>query len=141
MKTIANLEKGLCLWFIVAVLGVLSAQNPLPFTSDFSSGMEGWTIENGTAVNQWVRGATADGNDGYCLYISNDGGLTNGYVNTASVAHAYLHVTVPADGAVLKFRYRVVGDMYEGDPDEDEEDEMSDVGSFSDHEPMGDMEM
>ncbi len=126
MKTIANLEKGLCLWFIVAVLGVLSAQNPLPFTSDFSSGMEGWTIENGTAVNQWVRGTAADGNDGYCLYISNDGGLTNGYVNTASVAHAYLHVTVPADGAVLKFRYRVVGDMYEGDPDYDEEDEYYD---------------
>ncbi len=29
----------------------------------------------------------------------------------------------------------------EEDEDEDEEDEMSDVGSFSDHEPMGDMEM
>ncbi|EST05256.2 Ubiquitin-conjugating enzyme, E2 [Kalmanozyma brasiliensis GHG001] len=29
----------------------------------------------------------------------------------------------------------------EEDEDEDEEDEMSDVGSFSDHEPMGEMEM
>lgn len=29
----------------------------------------------------------------------------------------------------------------EEDEDEEEEDEMSDVGSFSDHEPMGDMEM
>lgn len=122
----ANFWKFFAYGLLVIIGGGLSAQNPLPFFSDFESGTEGWTMENGTAANQWVRGNNADGNDGYCLYISSDGGATNDYVNTASVAHAYVHVTIPADGAVLKFRYRVVGDMYEGDPEEDEEDEYYD---------------
>ncbi|MBK9417329.1 MAG: hypothetical protein IPN62_08560 [Flavobacteriales bacterium] len=80
-----------------------------PWTVDFSS-PSGAQL-TGTSGNQWAIGNAA-GNPAPGLYISNDGGLTNNYTNTAAaVVHFYRDIQFPASGAIgLQFDWSVVGE-------------------------------
>lgn len=78
-------------------------QMPLPissFTCDFE-GNVGWNLLNGTASNAWVIGSAVNNGGGTkALYISNDGGTSNSYTNTAETnvwATRLLEVTEEGD--------------------------------------------
>jgi uncharacterized repeat protein (TIGR01451 family) len=84
--------------------------------SNFDSGSfagDGWTVSNGTQVNQWVVGTAAgssSGSTGNAAYISNDGGVTNAYTVTAtSVVHFYQDVTVPVGESVALLTFDLKG--------------------------------
>ena len=79
----------------------------------------GWTVENGTAVNQWHLGALAlPSMTGNVAYISNDAGVSNAYTTSLttpataiSVVHLYRDVTFPAgEAATLSFDLSVRGE-------------------------------
>ena len=56
----------------------------LPYTTDFETACD-WTLVNGDLTNAWTWGTAAhNGSGNHGLYISNDGGTTNAYTNTAS---------------------------------------------------------
>jgi gliding motility-associated-like protein len=82
-------------------IGPLAISTPqIPATLPLVEGFEGtvpWTISNGTQVNKWVVGtATANGGT-HSLYVSNDNGVSNFYVETAaSVVHAYRDLAIPS---------------------------------------------
>ena len=57
----------------------------------------GWTVDNGTAVNAWYTGTVPAGFSGTSAYISNNSGAANAYSNTSvSVVHFYRDITFPA---------------------------------------------
>jgi len=66
----------------------------LPFTDGFENSPIDWTLLNGAQANKWISGTGHGGGD-TAIYISNDG-VTNGYVNTASVVHAFRNIQIPA---------------------------------------------
>jgi hypothetical protein len=78
----------------------------------------GWSSDNGTAVNQWYLGNVASIPAGVvtgarAAYVSADGGLTNGFNNTsASVVHFWRDVTVPAGetDVTLTFNWAALGE-------------------------------
>ena len=85
----------------------------LPFSCDFENGTEGWTFLQSTASpNHWYRGNSVDGNDTYCLYISNDEGASNSYDGSpTAVSHAYFTVDIETAGEyLLDFRYVCEGE-------------------------------
>ena len=56
----------------------------LPYTTDFETACD-WNLVNGDLTNAWTWGTAAHNGSGtHGLYISNDGGTTNAYTNTAS---------------------------------------------------------
>ena len=77
----------------------------------------GWTEVNTvpvTPTNQWYVGTAATGFTGNAAYISNNGGVTNTYTNTAnSVVHFYRDVTFPAGetSITLSFSWQVQGEL------------------------------
>lgn len=87
------------------------ALTSIPFASNFEgAGAYIWQIANGDNTNKWYVGQ-AQGFDNNKLYISSSNGLTNKYnVTAASVAHAYIPVTLPASDVLLSFDVRSMGD-------------------------------
>lgn len=63
--------------------------------SDFAS--NGWTVVNGTQVNQWHIGTVPNSPQNRAAFISNDGGNSWAYtISSASVVHFYRDITFPA---------------------------------------------
>ncbi len=65
----------------------------------------------GTQTNKWAYGGAA-GNPPNAIYISNDSGVSNAYTNnSASVAHAYKELIIPAGSTVatLAFDWKSYG--------------------------------
>lgn len=84
----------------------------LPFEEDWD-GTNEWEILNGTYTNIWEVG-DATGNPANALYISNDGGATNGYtISSASgTVHAFRDIYFPADvvESSLSFDWQSMGE-------------------------------
>ena len=99
-------------------IGPVSFITPqIPATFDYSENFDGaphkFDFISGTQENKWVVGSAVSNSSPNSLYISNDGGVTNGYnINSASVVHAYRDITFPAiiDQAVLSFDWKNVGE-------------------------------
>ncbi len=82
-------------------------------TEGFESGLNGWTIVNGTQTNQFFVGTAAASAGTQSAYISNDAGATNAYTNTSSsVVHIYKDVVIPAmqKNILLTFKWRTVAE-------------------------------
>jgi gliding motility-associated-like protein len=78
----------------------------LNYTENFDGNSYGWTIKNGTQTNKWVVGTAATNGAGKSLYISNNGGITHTYTNTAgSVVHAYKDFIIPLGANSLDFSF------------------------------------
>ncbi len=98
-------------------VGPLQFTTPqIPATMDFEEDFEGtisWTLNNGTATNQWVIGEAISNSPTHSLYVSNDGGTTNNYTNNStSVVQAYRDIAVPASAveADLSFDFNIDGE-------------------------------
>ena len=59
----------------------------LPYDDGFEAG-NNWELINGTMANAWVVGAAENNGGANALYISNDGGATNAYSNSAATVYA-----------------------------------------------------
>ncbi len=59
----------------------------LPYDDGFEAG-NNWELINGTMANAWVVGAAENNGGANALYISNDGGATNAYTNSAATVYA-----------------------------------------------------
>jgi hypothetical protein len=73
----------------------------------------GWSVDNGSAPNQWFVGSVPVDFATNAAYISNDGGITNAYSNTApSVVHFWRDITLPAGETevTLSFTWQVRGE-------------------------------
>lgn len=86
-------------------VSIMTTQIPaqLPYTQNFTGGND-LGLLNGTQANKWVRG-TATGNPAQSLYISNDNGVTNGYVHTTSTVHAFRDIQIPAGTSLASFSF------------------------------------
>jgi hypothetical protein len=90
-----------------------------PYAANWDNGNGGWTYTNGSQANKWFVGAPGD-NPAYAtgatpggLYISNDGGVTNGYnTGSSSIVHAYrdLDLSSFSSAVPLTFNSYVVGE-------------------------------
>ncbi|WP_158961935.1 fibronectin type III domain-containing protein [Myroides fluvii] len=94
-------------------LPILTGQIPgtLPFEDDFE-GDNNWSTGS-NSLNKWVLGTAVNNGGTKSLYVTKDEGVTNTYNNsTATVAHAYRDIEIPADAieAKLSFDWRAVGE-------------------------------
>ena len=84
-----------------------------PYTEDFEGNTSCWMKEGNDGTNQWVIGATVnhgDG-DGHALYISRDGGTTDGYsVSSASSVYAYRLLSLEAGNYTVSFDWKANGE-------------------------------
>ena len=84
-----------------------------PYTEDFEGNTSCWMREGTDGTNQWVIGATVnhgDG-DGHALYISRDGGTTDGYsVSSASSVYAYRLLSLEAGNYTVSFDWKANGE-------------------------------
>ena len=114
-------------WWLMSMIGLLailaqsvSAQTTLisptgdgGFENGTTFAANGWTVVNGGLTNQWFVGTVPSGFTNRSAYISNDGGVTNAYTNTAPVqVHFWRDVTFPAGetNVTLSFDWQVVGE-------------------------------
>ena len=76
----------------------------LPYTTDFETTCD-WVLVNGVLTNAWAWGEAAHYVEGtYGLYVSNDGGTTNAYTNTASsMVYATKRLNIKA--GICEFSY------------------------------------
>ncbi|WP_114758786.1 fibronectin type III domain-containing protein [Flavobacterium sp. AG291] len=69
----------------------------LNFIQNFDSGAHGFTLNNGTQINQWRVGGATFNSAPNSLYISNDNGVTNAFnIGATSVVQAYRDIQMPA---------------------------------------------
>lgn len=81
----------------VAVIRVYDfAPAVMPFSEDFETSAANWLLSNGT--NGWYIGPAESNGGSNGLYISNDGGLTNGY-NNAAATYSFASRYVSFDSA------------------------------------------
>lgn len=81
----------------VAVINVYDfAPAVMPFSEDFETSAANWLLSNGT--NGWYIGPAESNGGSNGLYISNDGGLTNGY-NNAAATYSFASRYVSFDSA------------------------------------------
>ncbi|MBK9099322.1 MAG: choice-of-anchor D domain-containing protein [bacterium] len=97
------------------VVQIVPTPGTIPFTEDFEGSWPGlWTVVNGAQTNQWFVGTAALPYAGTkSAYISNDGGTTYAYTNTASsVVHLYRDITFSggSGGYELKFWYKGIAE-------------------------------
>ena len=87
------------------------AASTLPIACSFDGAYtDFFTLVNGDNTNKWYVGTT-QGFANNRLYISSSNGNTNKYnVSAASVSHAYIPVTLPANDVLLTFDLRTVGE-------------------------------
>ncbi|PZR17253.1 MAG: hypothetical protein DI539_16915, partial [Flavobacterium psychrophilum] len=86
---------------------------PLDYTQNFDGAEAGFTLANGTQINQWRIGTATNFSPNKSLYISNDNGVTNGYSDSAtSIVHAYKTVILPnpVDQLSLSFQWKAFGE-------------------------------
>jgi hypothetical protein len=86
-------------------VSIMTTQIPatLPYTQNFTGGND-LGLLNGTQANKWVRG-NVTGNPAQSLYISNDNGVTNGYVHTTSTVQAFRDIMIPASTTIASFSF------------------------------------
>lgn len=58
------------------------------WSDDFEGASCGWELINGTQTNAWAWGEATHNGGTHALYVSNDGGVSNAYSNTASMVYA-----------------------------------------------------
>ena len=88
----------------------------IPFAEGFEGGFNNWMVINGTQTNQWYDGTVAGANTGtYSAYVSNDGGVTYAYTNTAtSTSHIFRDIAFTGSvggGYTLKFWWKGTGEV------------------------------
>ena len=71
-----------------------------------------WVFVNGNQTNKWCFGQAASlWNNGYGLYISNNGGVSNSYnINAGSIVYAYLKQPLPAGDFHFSCGWRANGE-------------------------------
>jgi len=90
-----------------------------PFTEDFESTTEKWTLVNGTQTNQWFIGTATAASGTHSAYISDDGGLTNHYapVNETNLVYLFCDVYFPPNYTSgryqLSFDWKVGGNWWD----------------------------
>jgi len=85
-----------------------------PYAINWDNGGGGWTYANGNQPNKWFVGAPGTNNGTGGLYVSNDGGVTNGYNNSSTTfVHAYRDLDLTSFSAAipLTFNSYVVGEL------------------------------
>ncbi len=98
------------------VVSVVPPPAGIPFTENFDGTWPGnWMVLNGTQTNQWFVGTAAvPFSSPNSAYISNDGGITYFYNNTAtSVVHMFRDITFSGSvggGYQLKFQWKAYGE-------------------------------
>lgn len=88
-----------------------------PVTSPYFENFEGntrcWMTDGTGSTNNWVIGSTTNnpGGSGHALYISNDGGTTDGYtISSASSVVAYRTLHLEARDYVVSFDWKANGE-------------------------------
>ena len=102
-------------WLIKAI--ILPCSSQLPFSENFEGNTDCWNFINGSGSNQWVIGSTTNHTSGgsKALYISNDGGTTDGYTtSSASSVTAYRPLSMEAGEYIISFDWKA-----NGEPDHD----------------------
>ncbi|MBL7805048.1 MAG: hypothetical protein JNL02_15005, partial [Saprospiraceae bacterium] len=73
----------------------------------------GWSIDNGAALNTWVLGTVPPGFSNRSAFVTNDGGTSWAYTNSnTSVVHFWRDVTFPAGQSIinLSFNWQALGE-------------------------------
>ncbi|RZK12640.1 MAG: T9SS type A sorting domain-containing protein [Flavobacterium sp.] len=107
-----NCGDNTSIWVGPFTFTTLQVVATLPYSVDFETEPNNWTLSNGNQVNKWVLGTAAHAGAENALYISNDNGVTNAYTHTTSVVHAFRELEIP-DGTTnvdLSFDWRGVGE-------------------------------
>ena len=89
-------------------------------SEDFESGLNGWTVVNGTQPNQWFVGAATAAAGTQSAYISNDAGVSNAYtITVTSITHLYKDIVIPAaqKNIQLTFKWKAQGEGTTADDD------------------------
>lgn len=98
---------------IAGPLNFFTTQVPatLPFTDTFENNSQ-FAVSNGTQTNKWIIGTATNNGGTHALYITNDNGATNTYVNTTSVVQAFRDIQIPAvvNDINLSFDWRNAGE-------------------------------
>jgi hypothetical protein len=103
--------------FVNGPVNINTAQIPVtsyPYAINWDNGGGGWTYANGNQPNKWFVGAPGTNNGTGGLYVSNDGGVTNGYNNTSTTyVHAYRDLDLTSFSAArpLTFNSYIVGEL------------------------------
>jgi len=83
-----------------------------PETSTFETGMDGWTIVNGTQTNKWYRGTATASAGIYSMYISDNNSSNHYTITSISIVHMYKTVTLAANTSyTISFRYKGMGEV------------------------------
>lgn len=81
----------------------------VPATLNYTEGFEGesfWSLVNTGQTNKWFIGTATSSSGTKSLYVSNDGGATNGYdLTSISVVQAYRDITIPAGTSTVEFSF------------------------------------
>ncbi len=92
--------------FTTGAAATIETQTPI--ADDFEYCSE-WTIVN-DAAHKWVVGSATNNGGTKSIYISNDNGATNTYINTnAQTSHFYRDVTFPAGQTNYSFTFDLKG--------------------------------
>jgi hypothetical protein len=79
------------------------------FNSTFETGNDGWTVINGTQINQWHRGTATKYAGNYSFYVSNDKGVSNSYTKTVD-NRVHFYRPIGKKGGTLTFYVKVKGE-------------------------------
>lgn len=107
--------KKILLLGLMGLMGFMGSgvkgQNPVVYSTGFEAGDDtSWTFYGGP--NRWHIGTAAADSGSRSLYISNDGGATNAYTNTAvTCAWAYRDVTLSGGIYRMSYRWRSNGEQ------------------------------
>lgn len=85
----------------------------IPYTENFEGDTRCWMIDGTGNTNQWVIGSTTNHTSGgsKALYISNDGGTTDGYTtSSASSVTAYRLLSLEAGDYIVSFDWKANGE-------------------------------
>ena len=102
---------GVSDWSTSIVFKTLQMPLPLPYECDFESGVS-WNLINGNSVNAWTIGSAVNNGGSKALYISDNAGTSNSYVNTTETnvwATRLLEVTEEGD-YIFRFDWKANGE-------------------------------
>lgn len=106
-------EDGVSLWASLVTTTTTQIAAPVNFTDDFE-GDTGWTFTNDQQTNKWQIGTATAFAGTTSLYISDDGGTSNNYSNTATITHAIRDLSFPTttNEVLISFYWKTVGEGY-----------------------------
>ena len=107
-----NCGDNTSIWVGPFTFTTLQVVATMPYSIDFETEPNNWTLSNGNQTNKWVLGTAPHDGAENALYISNDNGITNAYSHTTSVVHAFRELEIP-DGTTnvdLSFDWRGVAE-------------------------------